>query len=327
MKILILKLCLFFVLSGCSGFSLFKCIDPVKVEGLGFTDGKTGKSNLGKNHLKYCKEEDISNVTSSYNIGYQRGVKLRCSDSNIEAEYLSLGEAGKNLKDHSLNTCTEHNKNFSRISKKSWQKGLKNFCLTENIMTIAKGQGLQGIEFKIDSFKKCGRSTTLVKAKSAYYKGLEEYCSLDNLYEMGYKIGSAGGGLKSKEAKRCSRFNKESLSSYIKGYDRGAREFSQKKILDEQKKLLATQRSLDEQRRRDDYTGGAGRGGFCRVINNSGSVDNRFCRNSRVGNIRCFIEVEYQDGRRDKLTGYQCVRSFSDCWRGRPGAIRPACSD
>ncbi len=333
MKILMVKLIMFLTLSGCSGFSLFKCVDPGKAEVLGFTDGKAGESTQGHTHLKHCKEEEVSNVASSYNIGYERGLKLRCSDSNIESEYLNLGEAGKSLKDYGLESCTKHNKNFTRVSKSAWKKGLKNFCLTDNITSIAKAQGVKGSEFKTDAFKKCGRNSVLVKAKKAYLKGLGEYCSLDNLYQMGYEAGLAGSDISSAEARRCNSFHKDSLSSYIKGYDRGAGEFSQKKLLAEQKKLLETQRSLDEQRRdetlrsRSDYYGGSsGRGGFCRVINNSGTIDNRFCQNSQSGNIRCFIEVEYQDGRRDKLTGYQCVRSFADCWRGRAGAISPTCS-
>ena len=53
--------------------------------------------------------------------------------------------------------------------------------------------------------------------------------------------------------------------------------------------------------------------GSCRVIDQSGSIEPWECRNSDRGNIRCYADVEYQNGTRLRLWG-SCVGSYSDCW-------------
>lgn len=76
----------------------------------------------------------------------------------------------------------------------------------------------------------------------------------------------------------------------------------------------------------------------CEVLDNDGTIDGLFCRNSEF-KIRCFADVKYADGSTgsvfsgtseagdsidiDKNT---CYQSYSDCWTFGIGAVKPVCS-
>jgi hypothetical protein len=64
----------------------------------------------------------------------------------------------------------------------------------------------------------------------------------------------------------------------------------------------------------------------CTLDLQSGATDNNFCRNS-VSRSRCFAEVTYRNGRRQRFWGERCVVWNSDCASGAPASVRPACSN
>ena len=59
--------------------------------------------------------------------------------------------------------------------------------------------------------------------------------------------------------------------------------------------------------------------GQCRIVDQSGTLEPYDCRNSD-GNIRCYADVEYDNGTRLRVWG-GCYESFSDCWSTGPGAV------
>jgi hypothetical protein len=63
------------------------------------------------------------------------------------------------------------------------------------------------------------------------------------------------------------------------------------------------------------------------IILKYGSVNSPdYCRNS-VNKDRCAVEVQYGNGRKQRLLGSQCVSWTSDCLSGGKGALLPACAD
>lgn len=60
--------------------------------------------------------------------------------------------------------------------------------------------------------------------------------------------------------------------------------------------------------------------GQCRVKDQSGSLEPWECRNSTTGNIRCYADVEYENGTRLRIWG-GCYDSYSDCWGTGDGAV------
>ena len=63
--------------------------------------------------------------------------------------------------------------------------------------------------------------------------------------------------------------------------------------------------------------------GSCKVTNNSGSLDGWFCRNDDGGSIRCYAEVEFENGSTATIQGSACYSSYSDCWSSGEGAFDP----
>ncbi|NUM89059.1 MAG: hypothetical protein HUU37_07640 [Bdellovibrionales bacterium] len=61
--------------------------------------------------------------------------------------------------------------------------------------------------------------------------------------------------------------------------------------------------------------------GSCRVVDQSGTIESWECRNSE-GNIRCYADVEYQNGTRLRVWG-GCVSSYGDCWSTGSSAVNP----
>jgi len=56
----------------------------------------------------------------------------------------------------------------------------------------------------------------------------------------------------------------------------------------------------------------------CVVMDQSGTVDG----SCQASNWRCYADVKYSDGRRDRVYG-SCTNSLSDCWSSGVHAVRP----
>lgn len=62
--------------------------------------------------------------------------------------------------------------------------------------------------------------------------------------------------------------------------------------------------------------------GRCTVKDQSGSMEAWECRDSE-GKIRCYADVEYENGTRMRVWGDGCYQTYSDCWSTGPGAVDP----
>lgn len=58
----------------------------------------------------------------------------------------------------------------------------------------------------------------------------------------------------------------------------------------------------------------------CRVTDQSGTLDSWFCRNSQVGKIRCYADIELEHGAKTRVWG-GCVGTYSDCWFNGSGRV------
>jgi hypothetical protein len=58
----------------------------------------------------------------------------------------------------------------------------------------------------------------------------------------------------------------------------------------------------------------------CRVVDQSGSIEPYACRNSTLGSVRCYADIELEGGAKTRLWG-GCVSTFSDCWWNGSGRV------
>ena len=58
----------------------------------------------------------------------------------------------------------------------------------------------------------------------------------------------------------------------------------------------------------------------CRVIDQSGTIEPYACRNSTLGSIRCYADIELEHGAKTRVWG-GCVGTYSDCWWNGSGRV------
>lgn len=51
----------------------------------------------------------------------------------------------------------------------------------------------------------------------------------------------------------------------------------------------------------------------CRVISQNGTLDVSACRNSKVGEIRCYADIQLESGAKTRIWG-GCVADYFECW-------------
>jgi hypothetical protein len=60
--------------------------------------------------------------------------------------------------------------------------------------------------------------------------------------------------------------------------------------------------------------------GQCKIVDQDGSSEPWDCRDSKTGTIRCYADVEYENGTKLRIWG-GCYGSYSDCWWSGPGHV------
>jgi len=66
----------------------------------------------------------------------------------------------------------------------------------------------------------------------------------------------------------------------------------------------------------------------CKIKDQSGSAEAYWCWNHKQKNtIRCYADVQYNDGTEGKVWGKTCYRSYADCWWSGKGKVEPDCSE
>jgi|SRR5579862_7394137 len=65
----------------------------------------------------------------------------------------------------------------------------------------------------------------------------------------------------------------------------------------------------------------------CKIKNQSGSLESSWCSNHhQEGNWRCYAEVEFANGAKEKVWGNRCHSSFSPCDKDREFSVEPSCA-
>jgi len=296
------------------------CPNTQVFERKGYTDGFNNQAKQLPHNSNYCKEEVFAARQNLYDLSYERGVKNRCSDDNIRQSFFKSGELGQNYNSSTLIDCKAKISNYSSISKSSWNTGLNSYCKFENVQNTFEAMGKAGSEYNFESFAICSSNRLKSLSKKTYTNALKVFCSLDNIYNKGLTDGDSGRPMSSNGIKKCEKYELKAINTYISGYNRGAIRLEQRKHREEQARIA--QEQLEEQRRlveeqtqqinsNQSYNSPVS----CRVKNHSGTLDISFCRSSNNSNrIRCYAEIEYENGSEKKIMGSVCVRSYSDCW-------------
>lgn len=68
--------------------------------------------------------------------------------------------------------------------------------------------------------------------------------------------------------------------------------------------------------------------GVCKVKSQDGDMQAYWCnKNDQKATKRCYADVEYADGRKEKIWGQTCYDSYADCWWSGKGAVKPDCQE
>jgi len=330
-------LCIAIFLSGCLSMPYLNppCPTSQVFESSGYSDGYRKRAKKLPLNSQFCKKENLNAMSNIYNDSYNQGETYRCSSENIEKEYIKFGRDGQSFEKSYLNDCSSINTKFNSLTKSSWLEGHKIFCSPENSKNYFENQGSTGSDFDTSNFKVC-KNNKSNKSKSYYISGLKKFCSLDNIYSLGLNQGDSGGSLNTEYVKKCEKFDSKAVSTYISGFNRGATRLEQRRHREEQDRIareqLEAQRQLvqeqiDAQNSSNVNSGYYGSNDIsCSIEDQSGTIDVSFC-SGQSNSIRCYAEVEFENGSESKIMGGVCVDSFSDCWSSGEYRVEPACAN
>lgn len=210
------------ILGACASLSKSECFNA-DWQQIGYKDGSEAKSvTRFESHRKACSKHGVQANQASYNIGYQKGVRVYCSyDKGLKA-----GQSGK----VAARICPQDSNYVAGHTK-----GIKSFC------TYSRGFEESGRGKK--SNQACASSANYTQG---YTKGLKKYC----VYDKGYSEGLSNRYYQ----KICPPSLEE---RFLQGYDLGKRVYTlqkqEKDLLDDLDAVLDKQAKND--RTIDDIKG------------------------------------------------------------------------
>lgn len=216
----------------------------------------------------------------------------------------------------------------------SYDQALKAFCTPSNITKTTQSWAENGLQLDLEKINRCKDNNSLKYAKKGFSIGSKNFCNLSNLFKLGSRHGYEDINMPD-SIENCQKKKKLALRSYLKGRESGVAKLDRENLAEQNEAIneaLEKQKAWErerEARERERSTVYYPRGNYkkCELENNSGTIDISFCKDNDNGRIRCYAEVEYEDGSESKIMGQRCVESFSDCWEGKPAAVKPLCAE